>query len=154
MQSGAFGRNSVIAVRSEDDSIFWLARCCEDVSELQPRWSANYYRISKASQGDGDDEYSLCPTTDVIWRDVVLADITDVVRVTGKKLWLADSLKCQLSNHDTATTTSTTTTTATQPPVNDDVVDVETLAELFSKTCSVRRMVSINCQDDFNVISM
>ncbi len=139
-------------MRSEDESIFWLARCAEDVSEFQPRWSANYYSISKPSLGDGDDEYSLCPSTDIIWRDVVLADITDFVRVTGKKLWLPFNIKSQLSTHDTVAGPVAVTSTPS-PEADDEMVDVGLFAELMSRSSTARRMVSTPTESDFKVIS-
>lgn len=140
-------------MRSGDENVFWLARCCDDVSELQPRWPANYFSLSVAHSG-GDDEYIMCASTDFIWRDVVLADITNSVRVVGKKLWLPKQLEHELKNYDASNTPSTSTvehTTSVQSPV--EMIPPNILADLRSRTTPARRMVSVFIGSKFKVNS-
>jgi hypothetical protein len=139
-QRGCFQKHSILAVRSGDESIFWLARCIDDVSEFQPRWLANYFSLS-VSRDEGDDEYIMCATTDFIWRDVVLADITNSVRVVGKKVWLSSKLKHELKSCDPISGTSPV---EAMPPVETpmDMIDTNTLEQLRSKTHSARKIVS------------
>ncbi len=140
LQQGPLKQNSVIAVRSGDESIFWIARCCDDVSEICSRWSGQYYSATKESDG-GEDEYSLCSTNDMIWRDVVLADLTHSVRVVGKKLWLPNTIKQLLLTQGLTSTPCPMETPATESD-NCEFVDATTLADLRSKTSAARRLVS------------
>jgi hypothetical protein len=109
------------------------------VLEYQPRWSANYYSLS-LSRNDGDDEYTMCASTDLIWRDVVISDITNSVRVVGKKLLLPNKLKLELKSTDT-TSASSSVETVIPAEATVDMIDATTLADLRSRTQVARKMV-------------
>lgn len=122
--------------------MFWIAACIEQVSDTQVRWPATYFQLKNMSS-NGDDEYSKCRSNEVIWRDVVLADITNMVRVQGKKIVIPYDLKCLLSDHLTSSNSASTSVPSPQNQPLPDMIDSKSLAKLMSLTSVARRVVSV-----------
>ncbi len=118
-------------------------------------WHSSSLAREKSST-NGDDEYTRCTSNDVIWRDVVLAEITDLVRVQGKKVVVPQNLKSLISAHLTPSTSTSVSVLSPQDQPLPEVIDAKSLENLMSMTNVARRLVSVcvyfshtTCQEFF-----
>lgn len=132
-----------MAVRSSDESIFWLLRCTEDVPESEVRWSGVYFTFLRTS-ATGDDEYVIANNHhETIWRDVVVADVTAAVQTNDKKLTLPKAIKLQIIEF-------LSTVALQEPPfestgmasVSNPPVTIDDIAKIMNETKQARRLVS------------
>ena len=70
----------------------------------------------------------------------MLADVTNVVRLVGKKLWVPSQVKQQLKLHGCTNNSPQVETSCQEPEIA--AVDATALQDLRGKTCTARRMVS------------
>ena len=97
-QEGSYQKGDVLALRSGDDSAFWLAMCVHAVSDDDALWDIQFYHFI-CSKSNGSDEYHLDSNKQITWRDVVLAEVSRHVDVSGNKLVIPECIKIQLAEH-------------------------------------------------------
>lgn len=141
-QSGSFEKGAILAVRSGDSESFWMAECVEKVKTEDVRWSVQYFCLVRV-MSDESNEYRRDTKCDMIWRDVVLSDISAFVRAHDRKLVLPTNIKSQLCQDDLTDAAQVTSSGADQPLCSPlDVICIEDLAAVIGRTRTGQNMVS------------
>ncbi len=100
---------------------------------------------------DGDDEYRRGNRIDTVWRDVVICDVSEFVRVHGSKLVLPKSIKVQIHQQDLSLRPETSSMEVCEEMTQSAVISLQEINTVINSTRVAQNMVSMH-STLFNVI--